>query len=195
MTTATEIQRVSPILWSWNAYEPAVKCELTSHAVKTPEGLILIDPIGLADPEAFGETPAAILVTNAHHARAALWWQERSGARIVAPAAALAELEIAPDVTLQDGEIAPGGFRVVALPGGAPGEAAYVGHGLCGVGDALIHLPSHGFALLPAKYCADAASLPNAVRKLLSYDFHILTFAHGAPLVDRARERLAQLLA
>ena len=195
MTTATEIHRVSPTLSYWNAYEPAVKCDLTSQAVHTPEGLVLIDPIALPTPDLLGATPVAILLTNANHARAATWWKERTGARIIAPATALAELDIVPDQTVDDGDGAPGGFRAISLPGGAPGETTYLGHGLCCVGDALIHLPSHGFTLLPKKYCTDAARLPNALRKLLSYGFDILTFAHGVPLVDRARERLATLLA
>jgi hypothetical protein len=59
----------------------------------------------------------------------------------------------------------------------------------------VIHFGSPGFSLLPAKYCADPGGLANDLRKLLSYDFHILTFAHGEPIVQQARERLQKLLA
>jgi glyoxylase-like metal-dependent hydrolase (beta-lactamase superfamily II) len=168
---------------------------LSSQAVLTDEGLILIDPIAFGDANALPAKPMAILLTNANHARAALWWRERTGARIFAPAAALPALDIVPNATLADGDLTPGGFRTISLPGGAPGETAYVGHGLCCVGDAVIHLSSHGFSLLPEKYCTDARQLPVSLRKLLSCDFHILTFAHGAPLLQNARERLATLLA
>lgn len=161
----------------------------------TPEGLVLIDPIALADPDELPAPPAAILLTSANHARAAGWWRGRTGARIYALAEALPELEVEPVAPLEDGELAPGGFRVVALPGGAPGETAYVGHGICAVGDAVINMEGHGFALLPAKYCTDAPRLPQSLKKLLSCEFSILTFAHGTPLVQNARARLSQLLA
>jgi hypothetical protein len=194
LTTATEIHRLTPTLAWWSAYEPAVKCDLTSHALHTPEGLVLIDPIALAHPKDLGGPPIAILLTNANHARAAHWWREQTGARILAPADALPDLEITPDATLEDGALTPGGLRAIRLPGGPPGETAYLSDGLCCLGDALIHLESHGFALLPDKYCADAVLLRTSLRKLLSYHLHILTFAHGAPLVDHVRERLASLL-
>lgn len=195
VTTASELQPLSPTLAFWQAYEPAVKCDLSSHALLTPHGWVLIDPIALAQPGELSGPVSAILLTNANHARAAQWWKEKTGAPIYAPVAAVAELDLVPDFTLADGDSAPGGLRTIALPGGAPGETAYLGHGICFVGDALIHLASHGFALLPEKYCTDARQLPLSLRKLLSYDFGILTFAHGTPLLDRARERLAHLLA
>ncbi len=195
MTIAAEIQRVTPALLYWQAYEPAVKCDLSSVAVATADGLILIDPIALAEPSDLPAEPAAILLTNANHARSAMWWRERSGARIHAPSIALDGLEIVPDRVLEEGDIAPGGFTVISIHGGAPGETAYVGNGIACLGDALTHLDSHGFDLLPPKYCTDAQMLPRSLRKLLSCDFDILTFAHGRPLTHQPRERLAELLA
>lgn len=195
MTIAAELHRVTPALFYWQAYEPAVKCDLSSVAVATAEGLILIDPIALAEPSELPAEPAAILLTNANHERAAMWWRERCGARIFAPAIALDGLDIVPDRILEEGDLAPGGFRVVSIEGGAPGETAYVGNGLVCVGDALIHLDSHGFDLLPPKYCTNPQMLPRSLRKLLSCDFDILTFAHGKPLTHQPRERLADLLA
>lgn len=195
LTTASTLQSITPTLTAWSAYEPAVKCDLSSHAVRTPEGLILIDPIALTAPESLSKPPTAILLTNANHARAALGWRERTGARIFAPATAVPELDLTPDATLADGDLTPGGFRTISLPGGAPGETAYVGHGLCCVGDALIHLPALGFTVLPEKYCINAPLLRDSLKKLLSCDFRIMTFAHGNPLVENARDRLASLLA
>ena len=84
---------------------------------------------------------------------------------------------------------------VVPLPSAGLGEIALVAEGVICLGDAVINLASHGFSLLPAKYCVNPRLLPNDLRKLLSYEFRILTFAHGDPLVEHARERLQQLLA
>ncbi len=199
MAIAREIQWLTPALAFWEAYEPSVKCDLTSSALVTAEGLVLVDPIALPAPAlaelAAAAPPAAILLTNGNHSRTAAAFREKWGIRICATAGAAAELDLAPDVILADGDLTVGGLRVVALPAAGPGEAAFIGAGVAFIGDALIHLGSHGFALLPEKYRANAAALPNELRKLLSYDFHILTFAHGTPLTLHARQRLENLLA
>jgi hypothetical protein len=194
VTTAIQFHLITPTLLHWQAYESAVKCDLSSHAFFTADGLILLDPIALADPSTLPAPPAAIFLTNANHARAAAWWRECSGAPIYAPAIAVPDLDVVPDHTLSDGDLTPGGFHTFSIPGGAPGETAYLGHGLCCIGDALIHVDPHGFVLLPPKYCTDPALLPHSLRKLLSCDFDILTFAHGTPLRPNARDRLATLL-
>ena len=46
-TRADEIHRVRPDLFVWQAYEPAVKCDLTSAAVLVGGEMILVDPIPL----------------------------------------------------------------------------------------------------------------------------------------------------
>jgi len=198
VATAAEFQRVTRELFHWQAYEPAVKCDLSACAVATADGLVFVDPFPLAEPAlselATAAKPLAVLVTSGNHARAADEFRQRFDVPICATEAAAAELTIKVDRVIADGEIAPGGMRVIGLPSAGPGEVAYVGNGVAFIGDALIHLSSHGFALLPAKYCGDAARLPNDLRKLLSYDFHILTFAHGAPLTEHARQRLETLL-
>jgi glyoxylase-like metal-dependent hydrolase (beta-lactamase superfamily II) len=175
-----------------------VKCDLSSTALKTPDGLVLVDPIALAasalDALAGEATPAAVILTNGNHARNASAFRKEFGVPILAGAAAVAALEIQVDCLLADGELAPGGLRIIEIPGAAPGEIALVGCGVVCIGDALIHLPPHGLRLLPEKYCGDAAALPDSLRKLLSCEFDVMTFAHGAPLVGRARQSLEMLL-
>ena len=83
----------------------------------------------------------------------------------------------------------------VPATGAAPGEIALHAEGVLHVGDALIHLPSTGFAPLPDKYCTDPRELRAALGKLLRFPCEVLTFAHGLPLVTHARQRLADLLA
>ena len=197
--TADEFQQVTPSLYFWQAYEPAVKCDLSSCALITPAGLVFIDPIPLAAPSLKELTalakPAAILLTNGNHTRAAADYRTRFGVPIFAHADAAQELGIPLDGTLADGDIAPGGLRVVSLPGGGAGEIAFVGEGVVCVGDGLIHVEPNGFAMLPAKYCADARQLALSLRKLLSFDVRILTFAHGTPLTANTHARLTALLA
>jgi Metallo-beta-lactamase superfamily len=198
MAVAQEIRRVASGLYTWQAYEPAVKCDLSSAAVVTPAGLVLIDPIALTKPALAAlvkdAKPAAILLTNGNHARDADAYRKELGIAVWAHEGAASALEIEPDATLADGEIAPGGFCVMALNGAGPGEIALLGAGAACLGDAIINLPPEGLRLLPAKYCSDPVALPGSLRKLLSCEFDVLTFAHGAPLVGQARRNLEVLL-
>ena len=199
MPRADEFQQVTDGLYFWQAYDPAVKVELSCCARRSARGLVFIDPIPLAH-EALGElcaiaTPAAIIITNGNHARAAADFRKRFSIPILAHAAAVAELGIPVDQEIADGETVLDEFTVIALPGAAPGEIALHTGGALHVGDALIHLAPHGFALLPEKYCADAKEMRASLGKLLRFPFEVLTSAHGLPLVFHARQRLAQLLA
>lgn len=198
MTRADEIHVVTPTLAVWQAYEPAVKCDLTSVALRLDEKLMLVDPIalsaaGVAELDAFGQ-PALVVCTNGNHARAADDFRKRYGVPLAAHAEA--ELETSVDLALTDGARLLDAIEVCALPGAAPGEIALRSpDGIACVGDALIDLPPDGFRRLPDKYCADPKVLRESLRKLLRWDFRILTFAHGWPLVASARERLVALLA
>jgi glyoxylase-like metal-dependent hydrolase (beta-lactamase superfamily II) len=199
MTAAAEIQVISPELCVWQAYEPAVKCDCTSTAMRFGSKLIVIDPIPLnstaADElEGLG-TPELIVCTSGNHARAAEEFRKRYGAPIAAHPDAQRELGFEIDVPIRcDGEDREP-LRFISLPGAASGEIAlYDPRGILCLGDAVIHLPVTGFALLPDKYCADAKLLRSSLRKLLPLEFRVLTFAHGWPLTSSAHEQLAALL-
>lgn len=199
MVVAEEFQTVTPRVFSWQAYDPRVKCDLSSVAILTDDGLVFVDPIPLRD-EALeelmeGHLPTAIVLTSGNHERAADAYRKRFEIPIWASAAAETAMEIRVDCSLEEGATAPGRMSVLPLPSAGLGEIALVGDGVVCLGDAIINLATHGFSLLPAKYCVNPLLLPNELRKLLSYEFRILTFAHGDPLVEHARERLQQLLA
>ena len=198
MAVATDFQTLTPALFAWQAFEPAVKCDLSSCALNGPEGLIFIDPIELSEAALgrllHGRKPRAIILTNGNHTRAAGKLRELLGVKVLASGDAIG-LDLIPDETLAEGQIAPGEMEVITLPGAGPGEIALVGNGVACVGDALIHLPPEGLRLLPAKYCADPEQMRHSLRKLLSCDFQVMTFAHGPPLLGTACRQLEQLLA
>ena len=196
MARAEEFQTVREGLYFWQAYDASVKVDLSCCARQTSRGLVFIDPIRLAD-EALDELtarrrPAAIVLTNGNHERAARDFRERFQIPIYAHRDALAGLG---EVDLREGEALMDELAVVELPGASPGEIALHGAGVLHVGDALIHLPPAGLGILPDKYCSDPKQLRHSLGKLLSFPFDALTFAHGLPLVTQARERLSQLLA
>jgi hypothetical protein len=88
-------------------------------------------------------------------------------------------------------------LTAVEVEGAAAGEIAIhsaVGDGTMVVGDALINFEPYGFALLPAKYCSNFKVMRESLSRLLDYSFDRMLFAHGLPILSRARERLEQLL-
>jgi glyoxylase-like metal-dependent hydrolase (beta-lactamase superfamily II) len=90
-----------------------------------------------------------------------------------------------------------GSFRAIKIDGAADGEFALYqpdDGGALIVGDALINFEPHGFDLLPQKYCNNQKQMIRSLRRLLDLDFDRIFFAHGNPIVTRARERLALLL-
>jgi len=199
MPVAEEFQVIRPGLFFWQAYDPAVKTDLSCCASQTPTGLVFIDPI-LLDKRAQAEllataSPRAIVLTSGNHARAAETYRARFSIPVYADAGAAAEFSFPVDHLVADGEIIFDEFTVISLPGAAAGEIALHRGDALHVGDALIHLPPPGFAVLPDKYCADPRELRGALGKLLRFPFELLTFAHGLPIVTRARQRLSELLA
>ncbi|HSI14046.1 MAG TPA: hypothetical protein VK961_18505 [Chthoniobacter sp.] len=199
MPRADDIHQLHSDLFIWQAYEPAVKSDLTSCACLTAQGLVFIDPIPLrksAEAELLeAGTPRAIILTSGNHARAAEEYRRRFSIPIHAHAEAAPELGFAIDHTIADGETVLDEFTAIRIPGAAEGEIALHRGDAVHVGDALIHLPPYGFALLPDKYCADPKEMRLALGKLLRIPFELLTFAHGLPIVAHARQRLSQLLA
>jgi glyoxylase-like metal-dependent hydrolase (beta-lactamase superfamily II) len=199
MTRAEEFHRVSEDLFVWEAYEPEVKCELTSCALRMGDGLVLVDPIRLGidalDELREEAPPVRIVCTNANHARAADYYRKRFCIPVAAHAEAIQEIDIEVDETIVDGVRIEGLLEVCHIPGAVAGEIALrTPGGVVCMGDALIHLPGAGFGLLPGKYCGDEKLMRASLRKLLRWDFRVLTFAHGLPLVNNARSRLETLL-
>jgi glyoxylase-like metal-dependent hydrolase (beta-lactamase superfamily II) len=191
-----EFCRVSTAFAIWYTYDPTVKADLFSTAFAARNELTVVDPIVLPDPyrtelDSLGRI-ANIVVTNANHLRDTLNFSY--SASIFAPSELNAELTH--NHALSDG-LQVGPFRAIKIDGAADGEFALYhpnDSGALIVGDALINFEPHGFDLLPRKYCTDQRRMIRSLRRLLDLDFNRIFFAHGNPIVTRARERLASLL-
>jgi glyoxylase-like metal-dependent hydrolase (beta-lactamase superfamily II) len=198
---ADELQAVSDTLFHWSVFDPACKCEVGSIAVKVASGLVVVDPVPLAD-EAWAELTAgaplrAILLTNGNHVRNAEALRKKCAVPIVtALHAHKAVAPLVPDVTLLDNELIYGA-SAIPIPGATPGETAFLfAGGVLALGDAVINLDSEkGLELLPDKYCEDPRENRRSLARLLDLEFHTLTFAHGLPVTQQAREKLRALLA
>ncbi len=206
----TELASPVPGGWAlalWQAYDPANKVDLHATAVAVAgRGLYFVDPIPLGPAalaellaQTAGTPPAGVLVTNGNHARAAGEFARRFGVPLCATAAAAQEAGLEADLIVPEagGTVFGGAFEAVLLPGAAAGETAFCrvdGGGLVLVGDALIHMGSHGFAILPEKYCENPKELRRALTRLAERTFSAMTFAHGDPITDGADARLRALL-
>src|ERR1700679_2981716 len=87
MTSADEFQTLSDTLFHWSVYDPSLKCEIACTAIKATSGLVVIDPVPLAEPawrELLALAPLrAILLTNGNHVRATATLRERHQVPIV----------------------------------------------------------------------------------------------------------------
>lgn len=201
MTThADEFQALSDTLYHWSVYDPAIKCEMDCAALKLASGWVVVDPVPLAEPawkELLALAPLrAILLTNGNHVRDTVALCARHHVPVVTAADTRRDIaEIRPDVTLLPNELIYG-IMPIAIPGATPGETAFYSNtGVMILGDAVINTsPDAGLEFLPDKYCTDAGQNRASLRRLLDFDFHTLTFAHGAPVTIRAREKLSALL-
>ncbi|HEX4667371.1 MAG TPA: hypothetical protein VH207_12290 [Chthoniobacterales bacterium] len=201
MPSPPDLLQVTPALWLWHTFEPALKSDLFASALKTGDGLFLIDPIPLPasslEEVTAGTTVRAILVTNANHPRASADFARQFGKPILAAAEVPDEFESAKRETIPaDGKIATG-VTAIPIEGAAPGEVAF--HfaddgGTLVLGDALINFEPYGFALLPPKYCVDQRKMRRSLRRLLDWSCARLLFAHGTPILSNARARLETLL-
>ncbi len=199
MIFAEEFHPITSTLFHWSLFDPKVKCDLTSHAWQSDQGLIFFDPTPLA-PQALQELiehrhPYAIFLTNSNHARSAQWYKKQFSIPIIASKASIGELEITPDYTLDDFST-PKSIQSIPLDGGPAGETAYYIDELkiLILGDAIIHLPHTGLAFLPDKYCIDPHQLRVSTQSLLLTSPRFICFAHGSPIVHQAESRLRSLL-
>ena len=191
------------ILATWDAHSAENKVDCHSTALGVDGQLYFVDPVplqrGRLEELSRTAAPAAVLLTSGNHARGAEFYKKQLSIPIYAHADARVALGIELDGEFLHTSTAElNAFEVVPLPGAVPGEVAIytpLDGGIMVVGDALINLASHGFSLLPDKYCADAREMARSLARLLDFEFEKMLFAHGTPIVSGARRELEALLA
>ncbi len=184
----------------WQEYDRASRTDLSCSAHRLDDGLFFIDPIRLAAEPAAAlverALPRAILLTNGNHGRAAKVFASQWKIPIFAPAGIERDLGFTPDGELKPGATYWDQLEILDLSGASPGEVAIYRRDLeiLSFGDAFIHLPGYGFALLPEKYRSDRKQFDVSIQKLRNLPVRLLTFAHGYPVTMKAQERLRELL-
>jgi hypothetical protein len=197
---ADELCRIGSGLFVWQAYDPKVKADLFSSGLVTPAGVLIVDPIPLAE-SALDELQrtsaiAGIVLTNSNHVRASLEFAKLFSAPLFAHRESLGKAKVA-FAEVGNGDTICAAVDIIAIDGAAPGEIALhypSNNGTLIVGDALINFEPHGFSLLPKKYCSDEKKMRRSLRKLLAVKSERMLFAHGTPILSGATDRLQQLL-
>jgi glyoxylase-like metal-dependent hydrolase (beta-lactamase superfamily II) len=194
MKPVPEYHQITNDLFIWHGYNPECKTDCSSTALRTPDGFILIDPVRLEEQAiermVGDDRVGALLLTNGNHLRGSLYEKERLDVPIYAPEGAHAEVPA--DYLVKHGELLFQTLKAIGLPGASPGETAYLGPNVLIIGDALVNL--EGLQVLPEEYCESFAMLRESLRILSSLSFDIVCFAHGLPIVGKARERVAAIL-
>ena len=194
------LRAISRSLYGWASFHPQWKVDFNSYALKTAEGVVFIDPLKpgpeiITKLEALGE-PIAILLTNAHHDRDVDWFRKQYEIQIYAHEKAKADCDTKIDILLMDGERLPGGIKAVHMPGSSAGETAFYArpNGIVLVGDTLMNQDGKGLTLLPEPYIEDKKQALKSLHRLLDLNFKIITFAHGNPIAQNARNEIVEFL-
>jgi glyoxylase-like metal-dependent hydrolase (beta-lactamase superfamily II) len=198
MAIAREIQETAEGVWIWHAFEESVRTELYSTAVLSADGLVIVDPIDASENvlSRLGKLGpvVAVILTNGNHSRAAARFRERFSAPVFSHPEAVGELTLPVDGILRVDRRVGGSLTVVELPGAGPGEVAlWNENGWIHIGDAVINLEDTGLAVLPARYCLDAARLAVSLPQLRQLSFDKATFAHGTPILENARAQIGAI--
>lgn len=205
MPVASDFQLIKPKLAIWSAWCSHSRVDLFSTAIALPGdgGLVLIDPIRLAEDaivaltDQFG-APKSILLTSSNHERDSSWFTQKFQVnRVLTHPDACPFLKVPAQSLLLEGVTPLPGLRILELPGAAPGEIGIFieENGTLILGDILINLDNFGFAILPDKYATSRRQLRQSVQKIASLvpSPNALVFAHGPPILTHVAARLANL--
>jgi glyoxylase-like metal-dependent hydrolase (beta-lactamase superfamily II) len=196
---ASSAQEVVPGLWHWRISNSNIGGHASSsHALLAREGLVLIDPVRLAE-EALAALPrpTATLLTARCHQRAAWRYRREFGAEVWLPHDATTADE-QPDHTYADGDRLPGGLRAVRTPGPEWPHYSFLYEddpGILFCSDLLSADDTGTLHFIDPSHHEDPAATRASVEKLLDLPFEVLCLAHGAPVTGDPKAAIREVLA
>lgn len=195
---APDAKEVVPGVWHWAVADERIGGYFSAaHALGTPAGVVLIDPLPL-EPGALERLGAvsAICLTTSSHQRSAWRYGREHGVEVWAPALART-FDEQPDRRYGDGDELPGGLRAVFTPGAGTSQHTLVATqpAVAFVPDLLVHGPGEPLALIPREYAHDVDEARRSVEALLDLDFGVLCMGHGVPIARDPKEAIRALLA
>jgi glyoxylase-like metal-dependent hydrolase (beta-lactamase superfamily II) len=195
---AGSVEEVAPGVFHWRIHNNNIGGAVSSsHAVTVSDGCVLIDPVRLADDAlAALPRPRAIALTAKCHQRAAWRYRAQFGVEVWLPEDAPPADED-PDRRYAEGDLLPGGLRVLRTPGPEWPHYSFLleeGSGVLFCSDLISHDGRGDLRFVPPEFHDDPAATRRSVEGLLGLPFSILCFDHGAPLAHDPKEALRRLL-
>jgi hypothetical protein len=198
-TFADRTNIIVPGIVHWTVRDDRIGFRSDAYGVRTPEGMVLIDPLPLSPEaaESLGEV-VAICITEGQHQRSAWRLRKRLGVPVYAPEGAH-DLEEAPDEWYTDGQMLPGGLRAIDMPGFGTVHCALVleretGGPVLFSGDLVFREGEGAFGLVPDKYVDDPSGIRASVARLVDLAPETLCPAHGRAAASGAGDCLQEAL-
>lgn len=196
-TRAQEVVEVVPGVLAWQIHDERIDFISVAHAVVSPAGAVLVDPLPLvSEVEASIGAVAAIVLTAGSHQRSAWRLRRELGAPVWAPALSRTLAE-EPDGRYGDGDVLPGGLRAVFTPGAGTTQHTFLldDPPVAFVSDLLVRPPGGALALISDEYADDPAECRRSVERLLDLPFETLCLGHGEPITEGAKDAIRAALA
>jgi len=185
---AESVEEVVPGVWFWHVPDDRIGGYVSSaHALRTENGVVLIDPLPLAEDALAGlGDVTAICLTTSGHQRSAWRLRRELRVRVWAPAASR-EVEEEPDERYSEGDLLPGELRTIFTPGAGTTQHSFLlereGNVLF-TPDLFVRPHGEALAIIPAEYAHDQEQARRTAAQLLDLDFAVLCTGHGAPVTD-----------
>lgn len=192
MTEPTQVAEaahaVIPGVSFWWIHDERIGGHISAaHAMESPDGTVLVDPLPLASESlnALGDV-TAICLTSGSHQRSAWRYRDELGAQVYAPALSR-EIDEEPDVRYADGDSLAGDLTAIFTPGAGTTQHTLLleqAGGVAFVPDMLWRPQGSELELVPAEFMHDPEEARRSVERLLDLEFSVLCLSHGFPVTE-----------
>ena len=195
---AERAEEVVPGVWRWWVLNERIGgAESTAHAIRADGGVVLVDPVRLAEDALAALGPVhAVCLTAQCHQRSAWRYRRELHAEVWAPEGTR-PMEEEPNARYVAGDELPGALRAVHTPGPEDAHFSFLRHGDPAVlfcSDLLTHYEGRDLDFVPLRYHDDPPQTRRTVEGLLDLPFDVLCFSHGAPIADEPKAAVRALL-
>jgi glyoxylase-like metal-dependent hydrolase (beta-lactamase superfamily II) len=204
------MHEILPRIFTWGSTYADRPWDLNGYALALDGGSILVDPPAPEEAEWLRfealKPFSRIILTNRDHVRDAELFRQKFGAQLVAGVEELKQfMPVVIDQPVREGDMIAGLLRVIQLPGKSPGEIALLldsdSHpasrehgGILFLGDAIIGNPPGALGLIPEQKLDDPALLRRSLQKLLNYQFNVLLFCDGKPVLRHGKDAVEKFV-
>jgi glyoxylase-like metal-dependent hydrolase (beta-lactamase superfamily II) len=187
-------------VWMWSLFSEEKGLFFNGYAVKTLDGLLIIDPPAATDAvfEALSPLgkPTMVFITNRDHERESDAFRRFFNIQVAAHESDAPLMEIRPELTFKEWDVLRGGLQVFHLSHQkSPGETAFYQpeSRMLILGDALLGKPAGQLTMLPEDKYADKALAFQSLKQSLSrnLEIEILLVGDGEPILQNAAQVLA----